>query len=415
MNTKSIAPLLALLPMAAATAQDDEPTLRSLQAQIDALTEQLSETAKVGGEPSIKVFGRVHADSWAFSTPEWGDQDLGKSSPLDNTSFLRRARFGMSGKMGDSGHFKSEVDFGNPDKLSMKDVYVGLDGIPIVQTLRVGHQKRPYGLDHLNSSNSNVFIERPFVVEGFNQDARRLGAVAYGITGDQEWNWRYGLYHNDGDFATEGRIVDDNSDTEVAARLARTMWYENEGRNYLHLAVAGSHTDIENGIRYRTRPESRTGGRWLDADFQDAESATLMGLEAVWNQGPTQVTAEWMQTQVTNAGGVEDATLDGGYVYVSHYLTGEHMPWKRKTGILGRPKPLNPGLNGAVQLGLRYSWADFSDGEEEGGAAESLTFGLNWLWTAHSNLQLNYIRGNLSERDEEGDYDMVGFRIRFDF
>ena len=406
----SLAGLASLAP-----AQQEEVTLESLQAQIDSLRAELQDAATKGGEPSVRVFGRVHADTWAFATPEWGDDDLGKNVPVDNTSFLRRARFGMSGKMGTSGHFKSEVDFGSPDNLAMKDVYVGLNGIPILQTVRVGNQKRPYGLDHLNSSNSNVFIERPFVVEGFNQDARRLGAAAYGVSADQSWNWRYGLYFMDGAFATEGRIVDDNADTEVAARLARTVWYEDGGRNYLHLAVAGSLADIENGVRYRTRPESRTQGRWLDANITDAESAALAGVEAVWNQGPTQVTAEWMQTSVGRTGGQSGPSLDGGYVYVSHYLTGEFMPWKRKTGILGRPEPNSPGLGGAWQVALRYSWADFTDGGIEGGAAESVTLGLNWLWTAHSNLQLNYIRGSLSERDEEGDYDMVGFRLRYDF
>ena len=52
-----------------------------------------------------------------------------------------------------------------------------------------------------------------------------------------------------------------------------------------------------------------------------------------------------------------------------------------------------------------------------------MTLALNWYWNANSSVQLNYIRGDISERDEdvggtiysEGDYEVVGMRLRFDF
>ena len=67
------------------------------------------------------------------------------------------------------------------------------------------------------------------------------------------------------------------------------------------------------------------------------------------------------------------------------------------------------------QVALRYSWADFTDGGIEGGAAESVTLGLNWLWTAHSTLQPNYIRARPSERTEAANSDMARFRLRYAF
>ena len=80
--------------------------------------------------------------------------------------------------------YKYEAEFaGGSGKTSYRDLYFGFKGLPVFQTVLIGNQKRPYGLDHLNSSRYNIFIERPFVIEGFNQDARRLGVCSYGVSG----------------------------------------------------------------------------------------------------------------------------------------------------------------------------------------------------------------------------------------
>ena len=81
--------------------------------------------------------------------------------------------------------------------------YIGWKELPLLNELLVGNQKRPYGLDHLNSSRYNVFLERPDIVEAFNQDARRFGACSYGYSDDLAYNGggathssAYNYYHN---------------------------------------------------------------------------------------------------------------------------------------------------------------------------------------------------------------------------
>ena len=108
-------------------------------------------------------------------------------------------------------------------------------------------------------------------------------------------------------------------------------------------------------------------------------------------------------------------------------MTGEHLPWNRKSGTLGRPKPntnFSPGKGwGAWQVAARYSMADFSDQDIFGGAGESVTLGLNWYWNPNASVQLNYIRGEISERQvvvgpetfSEGDYRVLGVRFPVDF
>ena len=69
----------------------------------------------------------------------------------------------------------------------------------------------------------------------------------------------------------------------------------------------------------------------------------------------------------------------------SYFLTGEHMPWNRKTGCLGRIKPFENfwvvdrcdgcrdwGM-GAWQVAARYSYADFTNGDVFGGVGNSMS------------------------------------------
>ena len=71
-------------------------------------------------------------------------------------------------------NYKIEMEFAGGNKSEFRDAYLGWKNLPKIGKLQLGNQKRPYGLDHLNSSRYNVFLERPFVIESFNQDARRL-------------------------------------------------------------------------------------------------------------------------------------------------------------------------------------------------------------------------------------------------
>lgn len=86
--------------------------------------------------------------------------------------------------------FRTQIDFNNPRTPEIKDVYFGFNNLPHNQTLLIGNQKRPIGMDHLNSSRHNVFAERPLAVETFNEDARRLGVCMYGYPQDEMFNGR---------------------------------------------------------------------------------------------------------------------------------------------------------------------------------------------------------------------------------
>ena len=417
--------------------------LAEMEASIDEVAAEAgdSSTVKSGSSKStMKVSGRVHFDAWGFDANDDTIADFNEGSDPENRLGFRRLRFGVKGNVADNMLYKIEMEFAGGNKSEFRDAYLGWTNLPFLQTLLLGNQKRPYGLDHLNSSRFNVFLERPFVIEAHNQDARRLGLASYGVSDNQKWNWRYGVY-NQRNVQGLGNYVDDHLQLEFTGRLANTIWYDesSDGRGYAHWAVAASHADTtdngnnQNEARFYTRPEARSSKRWLNTGrIAGADYFNLLGVEGVINVGPVQVVGEYQRTWVDREGPFENVAFEGGYVYVSYFLTGEHMPWDRKSGTLGRIKPfqnfwLVDRLDGkrsagwgAWQLAARWSHADYSDADILGGVGDSFTFGLNWYWNPNARMQFNYIAGEITDRATDngpaaGAYDIFGARWMIDF
>ena len=386
--------------------------------------------------PKIQFFGRIHLDYWAFPDADEGAAILEGEDPLDRVEF-RRLRIGVKGDLNDNVFYKYEGEFAGGVASQYRDAFIGIKDLPRFNTVIIGNHKRPYGLDHLNSSRFNVFTERPLQVEAFNEDARRLGISSNGVSEDQAWNWRYGLWNQELTQDTVG-WQGNHYQSEIAGRLANTAWYDESsgGRGYFHWAVSGSWGTADGGSpdnvnRYRTRPEARTASRFLDTGFIDgSEQNSLFGFESVFNVGAFQMVAEYQQAFVNRNPTVgNDLNFGGGYIQAAYFFTGEHTPWNRKTGTIGRVKPYEnffsvrdgDGLRGnglgAWQLAARYSYADLQDEDIIGGKGESFTLGLNWWWNPYSRLQANYIVGQ-TERSplvDNADYQIVGIRWMVDF
>ena len=419
-----------------------EEQFGDLSETVDGITSDKTYVRSGSSASTLKVSGRVHLDAWGFSNTSGAiDQFEGSpadpADPQDRIGF-RRIRFGVAGTVKENMLYKIEMEFASPENLAYKDVYLGWTDLAILRTVLMGVQKRPYGLDHLNSSRYNVFMERPFVVEGFNQDTRRIGLCSYGVSENLSYNWRYGVFQM-ADTQNTGNFIDDALQLEFAGRFANTVWYDevSDGRGYAHWAVSGTFADPsgfgdENQARFRTRPEARSTNRWLNTDrIEGAETYGLLGLEGVVNVGPLQVVGEYQNVWMSREPGFgDDLFFNGGYFYVSYFLTGEHIPWERDSGTLGRVKPFqnfwcvrrcDDGIEkgwGAWQIAARYSRGDFTDDNVFGGVGDSFTFGLNWHWNANARMQFNYLRGRIEDRFatlESGDYSIFGTRFMIDF
>lgn len=429
----------------------------SLIARLNQLEENLGELPGDGTDfieslsnNSKRIFnGRIHLDTWQVpqSSPGINAIESGDFSvDPQNRTLVRRARVGIRGTVPpDNMSYRLELEFSGTDGGQIRDAWLAWDDLPILNTLRVGNQKRPYGLEQLNSSNTMTFLERAFVLDAINRENRRIGIAAYGASREQSRNWQFGIY-NLVTIQNNNQIVGDNEQIEFAGRLANTVWYDecSNGRGYAHVGLAGTLAfpggDIaESQAFFQSRPEARTGTEWIDTGvIPGSESYQLVAIESVINLGSLQLTGEWMHIGMQRAAGSgPDLSFGGAYVSLSYFLTGEHIPWNRKLGIQGRVEPHENffcvrdcdgnrarGL-GAWQLALRASRADFNDNDILGGVGENLSLALNWYWNAHTRFQFNYIFGQINNRRTtltngmtpvvSGNYQIVGTRFMIDF
>lgn len=402
-------------------------------------------------KPTFKIGGRVHLDSWSFtnSSPGIGyfENPATGADPEDRLEF-RRLRLETSGAAFDNMVYRLQVDFADPNDTTIKDAYIGFTELPLLGTVLFGNQKRPMGLDHLNSSRYNIFIERPTVIEAFNEDARRLGIAAYNYSEDEVYNWRYGVYALDED-AADGSSIGDSKQLSFNARLASSPWYDESsgGRGYFHWAISGmvarpdgdafAADTNSNDARFRTRAEIRSASRWLNTGrIAGATWYETMGLESIINVGPLQVVGEyqmnWTQRDTTTANTGPDLFFHGAYIQAAYMLTGEHVPLDRKSGTIGRVKPFenffivktdDGGTGngwGAFQVALRYSHLDLSDQDIQGGVENNLTGAFVWYFNAYSSLQFNAIYGDIDSHRPVGGYTgghftAIATRFRIDF
>lgn len=161
------------------------------------------------------------------------------------------------------------------------------------------------------------------------------------------------------------------------------------------------------------------------------DTYTLLGLEGLVNLGALQICGEWMQSWCER-NALEDLQFHGGYIYASYFLTGEHIPWERESGTLGRVKPFenfflvdtcDDGVRGgwgAWQIAARLSQGDLSDDGVLGGVGHSVTAGVNWHWNPNARVQFNYVYGKIDEHVPvagytSGDYNLFGVRWMIDY
>ncbi len=396
----------------------------------DTLPGMVYTTRKTG--PRMELFGRIHTSYFAYPDVDPGLAPVLGANPQDAFGF-RRVRIGVRGDIKDNTFYRIETEFADANNFQFRDVVLGFRNLPLLRTLTIGNHKRPYSLDQLNSSNCNVFTDRPFVADAFNDNNRRFGISSSGFSEDLRYNWHSGVYNME-NIQDDGMFVGDDYQLELASRWAATPWYDqcSNGRGYMHWAIASAQRfpdglGANNASEYSSLAEALTPNILDTGTLVGAESESLYGLEFVLNVGAFQMGAEYMETFVDRLAG-PNLNFHGGYVYASYMLTGEHMPWNRKTGTLGCVKPFENFFAvrdcncnvargwGAWQIGARYSYLDLNDEDIVGGQAESLTLALNWYWNEYSRMQFNYMNGDLNRLPlAEGNYDIFALQFEIFF
>jgi phosphate-selective porin OprO/OprP len=251
------------------------------------------------------------------------------------------------------------------------------------------------------------------------------------------------MFHRIDNFAQFNGDAFGDGKYAYSGRVSVLPWYEDNGRDLLHLAVAyqwrkGSQPQDFNGgttlpsnpnpaittntdlVRFRTRPGLRDatalqgdGTRVIDTGNIIADHVQSVNGEFLLYRGPFWVQSETNYSQVDNAfypasnAATSRGTLNfwGTYVQTGFFLTGENRGYDKPMGKYGRVVPrtnffLTRDESGCIRSGpgaweltYRYGYVDLNIKTIQGGLYGEHTIGLNWYWNSNIKIQFNYING----------------------
>ncbi|MBN2452993.1 MAG: hypothetical protein JXB40_01855 [Candidatus Omnitrophica bacterium] len=378
----------------------------------------------------IKLIGRTYADMLYVdgqSTLTELLRNQGDFLRRNDQAFIRSARLGLEGKIYEDFLFKFEYDFygdinTKTEVDGLKSAYVGMEHIPFVGELKIGHMKEPFSLEELDSFNDITFLERSLpnvFAPGYD-----WGICMNNAWFDERITFAAGAFRNS---VHSGTMVSGN-EWSATTRLTGLPWYEGQGR-LMHLGAAYSYRVPESGgwnntnenIRFRSQPELWTRDYVLDTGNFEINSENLLGAEAAVVYGPLSIQGEvidaWINSprdQLSTRG-----NLYGAYAYISYILTGESREYSTSRGEFRSVTPkhvfsFRDRTWGAWEVAARCSYLNLDDKNLgiSGGSLVDATIGLNWYLNPNMRLMVNWVH---ADRAGYGALDGIQTRAQWDF
>ena len=348
----------------------------------------------------LKIGGRL-MDDWAWFSQD-DSNEVYYGNIQDGTEF-RRARIALSGTVYNYIVFKAEFDFAGAAKagreVAMKDVYMGITGIPVVGTIQMGHQKEPFGLEIMTSSNYTTFMERA-VTTAFGAE-RNHGIRAQNAFVDDRLTVTAGVFRNTDD---GGRGTGDGKYAGTA-RVTVLPWSDDESGGLLHLGGAYSYRNPDAEIEFASRPSAHLAPDFVGVEGT-ADAVSFFGGEGAFCYGPFRAQGEYMMAAF-DADAAGDPSFMSYYAYASALLTGEHYQYKKPEAVFEGVEPKTnfrqdgTGV-GAWELGVRFASLDLNDQDVYGGEMTDITVGLNWYLTPNARIMFNYVNSSVENIGAEG-------------
>jgi phosphate-selective porin OprO/OprP len=262
----------------------------------------------------------------------------------------------------------------------------------------LGQQGEPFSLEAETSSLVTTFMERalPYALV----PGTTLG-VSYNVAGERwginGWGMKVGVFG-------ENLATEKDEGDQGYGFTGRFFYRSGALEEGLHLGGSASWRYVPSSgqVFFRYRPESGlTDVRYVDTgDILKVENLLRMGLEGALKKGPLCLQGEYIVTRVDRENPFDDVTFDGWYAFLSWFATGESRKYFYQEGIFGYPDIQSK--YGALELAVRYSTIDLTDGLVKGGKEDNLTFGINWYITPKIRLMGNYIFV-FADDDADGD------------
>ncbi len=395
----------------------------------------------------VHVGGRTQLDTSFFNGDQYlevpsslgginGSLSGGGSQPLTDSIQFRRARLRVDGTMYEQIDFAFEYEFLNDVSVASPtatsnalattapaatDLWVNFNSLPILGNIKVGNQKNPIGMEHLQSSRFLDFIERSFNQDLFYgpfNNGFSPGILAWDMLLDERATYAAGVFAANMNSSTNIFGYGLNNEWVYSFRGTLLPYYETDGRYLVHIGTSYEHRAADDGhVRIRTRGNIRNGppgpfnAVYADTTYLQAESQDLLNLEAATAWGPWMVQAEYCFSytydavqSINVAAPVNRGTVvsHGGYVEMLYFLTGEHRAYSKERGAFDRVVPFANSFRvignngricqgwGAWQVGIRYDHADLNNAGINGGMLDAVTLGVNWFFNPNSKLQFNW-------------------------
>lgn len=361
--------------------------------------------------PTFQMRGRIEAEATMAAQSAESQATIGD---LQNGFGFRRVRLGAQGNIEDSASWVSEVELAGGN-VRLRDVFIGLDALPGVRQVRIGHFREPYSLEGMTSTNFITFMER--APSNVISPARNWGVAGFWWPENERVLFSLGAFR-DGTPGS-GQSTGDDDNWAYTTRLTGLPIYEPDGDVFrlVHLGGAFSQRVPPDGvINFTPRTgsslltvEDNPGSPFLPSLNVPTDSYQLYNLQAASVYGPYSFQAEWLATTVqqTNAGLI---FVHGMYLYGSYFLTGEHRGYNRTRGSFDRVEVFRPvirsGSNpgggiGAIELAARFAYFDFNssnlppdaNGDPVGTRLYEITLGTNWYLSSNTRIMFDYTAG----------------------
>jgi phosphate-selective porin OprO/OprP len=193
-------------------------------------------------------------------------------------------------------------------------------------------------------------------------------------------------------------------DYHITARVTGLPYFEDGGARLLHVELGYSHqfADKNVGTQYRQRPSNNFAPNIVDTGLLAAKNVELFNAGLAVIEGSLSLQSE-VTVSVPHGGFSENPVFWGTYAELSWWVTGEHRRYLRGRGVFSRVVPKNrfdPEKDqwGAVELALRYSWLDLSNGGIRGGTLSEWSFALNWSPFSNMRVSNNYVLSQTRDR-----------------
>ena len=275
-------------------------------------------------------------------------------------------------------------------------------------TVRIGKQKEPINMDRSMTMIQLASQERYAAADAMFP-TRNVGVTLFGTAARERVSWAAGLFN---DWLVESESLDESA-TQAVGRVTWLPFVSDDESKLWHLGLGVRYTNAKQGLAYGSRPETGNMPRFVDTGPFDAESSTLYNWEIGYLRGPFWVMAEYSDNHV-DAPSADNPQFTGYHISGTWSLRGEVRSYRKGRGVFGGlpvAQDVYQGGKGALELALRYSSIDLTEGLIEGGEMDIATAQLNWWLTNSIALSLNYRRTWTDRLDLEGEMDVFVARM----